>query len=53
MEQQTYWSCMGLLKPAEKYSDSRPEAACKKVPSFTDYDLKFTALHPKTTVSEM
>ena len=35
VEQQTYRSCMGLLKLAEKYSDSRLEAACKKALSFT------------------
>ena len=30
VEQQTYRSCMGLLKLAEKYSDALFEAACKK-----------------------
>lgn len=35
VEQQTYRSCMGLLKLAEKYPDSRLEAACKKALSFT------------------
>ena len=35
VEQQTYRSCMGLLKLAEKYSDSRLETACKKALSFT------------------
>ena len=35
VEQQAYRSCMGLLKLAEKYSDSRLEAACKKALSFT------------------
>ena len=35
VEQQTYRSCMGLLKLAEKYSDSRLEATCKKALSFT------------------
>jgi hypothetical protein len=35
VEQQTYRSCMGLLKLAEKYSDAKLEAACKKALSFT------------------
>lgn len=35
VEQQTYRSCMGLLKLAEKYSDATLEAACKKALSFT------------------
>lgn len=35
VEQQTYRSCMGPLKLAEKYSDSRLEAACKEALSFT------------------
>ena len=35
VEQQTYRSCMGLLKLAEKYSDAMLEAACKKVLSYT------------------
>ena len=30
VEQQTYRSCMGLLKLAEKYSPAKLEAACKK-----------------------
>ena len=35
VEQQTYRSCMGLLKLAEKYSDAMLEAACKKALSYT------------------
>ena len=35
VEQQTYRSCMGLLKLAEKYSDAKLEAACKKALTFT------------------
>ena len=35
VEQQTYRSCMGLLKLAEKYTDVTLEAACKKALSFT------------------
>ena len=35
VEQQTYRSCMGLLKLAEKYSDELLEAACKKALSYT------------------
>ena len=35
VEQQTYRSCMGLLKLAEKYSDERLEAACKRALSYT------------------
>jgi hypothetical protein len=35
VEQQTYRSCMGLLKLAEKYSDAKLEAACKKALSYT------------------
>lgn len=35
VEQQTYRSCMGLLKMAEKYSQARLEAACEKALSFT------------------
>ena len=35
VEQQTYRSCMGLLKLAGKYSDALLEAACKKALSYT------------------
>jgi len=35
VEQQTYRSCMGLLKLADKYSASALESACKKALSFT------------------
>lgn len=35
VEQQAYKSCIGLLKLADKYSDIRLEAACKKALSFT------------------
>ena len=35
VEQQTYKSCMGLLKLAERYSKKRLEAACEKALSFT------------------
>ncbi len=35
VEQQTYRSCMGLLKMADKYSARRLEAACKKALSYT------------------
>ena len=35
VEQQSYRSCMGLLKLAEKYSDRRLEAACEKALSYT------------------
>ena len=35
VEQQSYRSCMGLLKLADKYSVSRLEAACRKALSFT------------------
>lgn len=35
VEQQAYKSCMGLLKMADKYSDSRIEAACEKALSYT------------------
>ncbi len=35
VEQQTYRSCMGLLKLTEKYSDELLEAACKKALSYT------------------
>lgn len=35
VEQQTYRSCMGLLKLAEKYSDTMLEAACKRALSYT------------------
>ena len=35
VEQQTYRSCMGLLKLAEKYSDALLEAACKQALSYT------------------
>ena len=35
VEQQTYRSCMGLLKLAEKYSDALLETACKKALSYT------------------
>ena len=35
IEQQSYRSCMGLLKLAEKYSPQRLEAACIKALSYT------------------
>ena len=35
VEQQTYRSCMGLLKLTEKYSEALLEAACKKALSYT------------------
>ena len=35
VEQQSYRSCMGLLKLANKYSDQRLEAACKKALTYT------------------
>ena len=35
VEQQSYRSCMGLLKLADKYSDQRLEAACQKALSCT------------------
>jgi transposase len=35
VEQQTYRSCMGLLKLAEKYSEAQLEVACKKALSYT------------------
>lgn len=35
VEQQTYRSCMGLLKMADKHSKERLEAACKKALSYT------------------
>lgn len=35
VEQQSYRSCMGLLKLADKYSINRLEAACTKALSFT------------------
>ena len=35
VEQQTYRSCMGLLKLAEKHSDVTLEAACEKALTYT------------------
>ena len=35
VEQQTYRSCMGLLKLTDKYSEALLEAACKKALSYT------------------
>ena len=35
VEQQSYRSCMGILKLADKYSVDRLEAACRKALSFT------------------
>jgi hypothetical protein len=35
VEQQSYKSCMGLLKLADKYSAERLEDACKKALSYT------------------
>ena len=35
VEQQTYRSCMGLLKLTDKYSEVLLEAACKKALSYT------------------
>ena len=46
VEQQSYRSCMGLLKLADKYSVSRLEAACRKALSFTvSISDKLTILH--------
>ena len=36
VEQQSYRSCMGLLKLADKYSQKRLEAACTKALTYTD-----------------
>ena len=35
VEQQSYRSCMGFLKLADKYSVDRVEAACRKALTFT------------------
>ena len=35
VEQQTYRSCIGLLKLADKYTEATLEAACKKALSYT------------------
>jgi hypothetical protein len=35
VEQQTYRSCIGLLKLADKYSEQQLEAACEKALGFT------------------
>ncbi len=35
VEQQSYRSCMGLLKMADRYSSERLENACRKALSFT------------------
>jgi hypothetical protein len=35
IEQQGYRACMALLKPGDKYSGSRLEAACKRALSYT------------------
>lgn len=35
VEQQSYKSCMGILKLADKYSAERLEAACKKILAYT------------------
>jgi hypothetical protein len=35
VEQQTYRSCMALLKLSDKYTASRLEAACKRALSYT------------------
>ena len=35
VEQQSYRSCMGLLKLAERYSPQKLEAACKKALSYS------------------
>ena len=37
VEQQSYRSCMGVLKLSERYSPERLEAACKKALSYTAY----------------
>ncbi len=37
VEQQSYRSCMGLLKLAEKYSEKRLESACEKALSYTPH----------------
>ena len=37
VEQQSYRSCTGLLKLADKYSDQRLEAACRKALSYTSW----------------
>ena len=52
VEQQSYRSCMGLLKLADKYSANRLEAACRKAcflasnfPHFHRYDSLKSALY--------
>ncbi len=36
VEQQSYRGCMGLLKLADKYSEAKLEAACKKALTYTN-----------------
>jgi hypothetical protein len=40
VEQQSYRSCLGLLKLADKYSVDRLEAACKKALSYTRHQFE-------------
>ena len=58
VEQQSYRSCMGLLKMSEKYSSVRLEAACQKAllytssPSYKSIRNILAAANPETTHSE-
>ncbi len=58
VEQQTYRSCMGLLKLADKYSVERLETACKKaltytaIPSFKSIKNILTTGHDKSQPEE-
>lgn len=47
VEQQSYRSCMGLLKLADKYSVDRLEADCRKALSFTMLSIVFRKFIPK------
>lgn len=58
VEQQTYKSCMGLLKLADKYSVERLEAACKKAlvytatPSYKSIKNILSTSQDKSTIEE-
>ena len=52
VEQQSYRSCMGLLKLADKYSAERLEAACRKALSYTASVPEGAFLHSEPQLQE-
>lgn len=52
VEQQSYRSCMGLLKFAEKYSEPMLETACKKALSYTNTPSYKSIKNPLATMKD-